>query len=410
MCGVRFVCTQQLSSFGKCFEGNLVNAFREFSRIGTKLAKTTKPTPQINNKKKQEELPPFSPFFPLLTTLFSSSCSAKALSHFAHRGKRTKNLVLSMASPFDGSKRTGTGPVADGPANSDCENDLDKGSAECNTAATSVTTATTPSPGARQDHGNGHGADDGDDENDEVFGFGDEGVIDITAHYKPQMHTPLQQPTVPQDPQQSAQAQQPLASDANHQASKEALGSKNMGTKSAVPGQGSDRSSTAFPCTLPLNLDRGSFQLERPIGAGASGRVHFGHLVQAGKPGLAVAVKELHASTEEERSSKTFHQEARLLAECSHVNICRLYGVCHHQSTYYLIMEYAFGRRVCVCLSCCLSCCCCCLSCCLSCCCVFVASVFCVGVCVFVVCLCLFSTCACVVCLPACTFACVSMC
>lgn len=100
------------------------------------------------------------------------------------------------------------------------------------------------------------------------------------------------------------------------------------------------------PCSqfnIAAVLERKSFEMIRPIGAGAGGRVYFGELTLLGAKNK-VAIKEFHATADKDgRQQKIFEHEGNLLATCSHINIARLFGMCFDKETCYLVMEYAPG-------------------------------------------------------------------
>lgn len=89
----------------------------------------------------------------------------------------------------------------------------------------------------------------------------------------------------------------------------------------------------------------GRYEIERPLGHGALGRVY---LAFDPKLGRRVAVKVLATHVEDASIRKRFHMEARAIATLKHPNIVQLYDYSSEDDTsfLYLVMEYVNGTSL----------------------------------------------------------------
>ena len=86
----------------------------------------------------------------------------------------------------------------------------------------------------------------------------------------------------------------------------------------------------------------GNYEIQYPLGAGASGEVHLGKDVNGNK----AAIKILFPNEMEEMDIKRFLREARFTRSLDHDGIIRLYDTGQLNDLNYIIMEYVEGETL----------------------------------------------------------------
>ena len=88
----------------------------------------------------------------------------------------------------------------------------------------------------------------------------------------------------------------------------------------------------------------GNYEVQRPLGAGASGEVHLAEDVDT-REEFAIKILFLD-DVEDEIDVKRFTREARNAGELEHPNIVRIFDANEQGNTYYLVMEYVEGDPI----------------------------------------------------------------
>ena len=88
----------------------------------------------------------------------------------------------------------------------------------------------------------------------------------------------------------------------------------------------------------------GDYEIQRPLGVGASGEVHLASHVH-GDGDFAIKILFLE-DVEDEIDVKRFMREARNAADLDHPNVVRIFDANQQDNVYYLVMEYVEGDPV----------------------------------------------------------------